>query len=105
VGRSSPFSPSFRSCCGFIGLSTILTWVYNKTAGSLLITVLLYATVNFFAAILTVLLEDTLASAHPFLLYTFLVCLLATSVMLFTGPRLSSKHVLGQSRLNNNPRE
>jgi VIT1/CCC1 family predicted Fe2+/Mn2+ transporter len=73
--------------------------------GSLRIPVLLHATVNIFAAILTVLPADTSDSARPFLLYTFLVCLLAASVTLLTGPRLSSKHVLGQGYLNNNPRE
>ena len=88
-----------------IGLSTIFTWVYNNTAGSLLIPVLLHATVNFFTAILTVLPADTSDSACSFLLYTFLVCLLAASVTLLTRSRLSSKHALGQSHLNNNPRE
>lgn len=73
------------------GLSTLFTWVYNNTAGSLLIPVLLHTTVNFFAAIPTVLPTDVSDSTRPFLLYTLLVCLLTAIVVFVTGPRLSSK--------------
>ncbi len=73
------------------GVSILFTWVYDNTTGSLLIPVLLHTTVNFFAAILTVLPKDVSDSTCPFLLYILLVCLLTAIVVCVTGPRLSSK--------------
>ena len=74
-----------------VGLSTLFTWVYNNTVGSLLIPVLLHASVNFFAAILTVLPANESDSTRPFLRYTLLECPLAGGIALLNGPRLSGK--------------
>ncbi|CAA9436332.1 MAG: CAAX amino terminal protease family protein [uncultured Rubrobacteraceae bacterium] len=84
---------SFLSFVPFIlwvvGLSVLFTWIYNSTDGNLLIAILLHASVNFFAATLTVFPASETDYARPFLLYTLLVCLLATAVVLIAGSRLS----------------
>jgi uncharacterized protein len=72
-------------------LSVILTWVYNSTGGSLLMVVLLHATVN---------LPQTLAidefgsrATVPVLLYWGLMVVAAIVVVIVAGPKhLSRKH-------------
>lgn len=72
-------------------LSIILTWVYNSTGGSLLMVVLLHATVN----LPQTLVIDELGSraARPILLYWGLMIVAAIVVVVMAGPKhLSRKH-------------
>ena len=72
-------------------LSVILTWVYNSTGGSLLMVVLLHATVNL-PQTLTI---DELGSRAtvPLLLYWGLMVVAAIVVVIVAGPKhLSRKH-------------
>src|SRR5215216_6262918 len=72
-------------------LSVILTWVYNSTGGSLLIVVLLHATVN----LPQTLAIDELGSRAtvPVLLYWGLMVVAAIVVVVVAGPKhLSRKH-------------
>jgi uncharacterized protein len=73
------------------GLSVILTWVYNSTGGSLLLVVLLHATIN----LPITLLYDALGSqvTVPVLLYFGLTVVAAVVVVIVAGPKhLSRKH-------------
>ena len=72
-------------------LSVILTWVYNSTGGSLLMVVLLHATVN----LPQTLAIDQLGSRAtvPLLLYWGLMVAAAIVVVIVAGPKhLSRKH-------------
>jgi len=72
-------------------LSVILTWVYNSTGGSLLMVVLLHATVN----LPQTLAIDELGSRAtvPVLLYWGLMVVAAIVVVVVAGPKhLSRKH-------------
>jgi membrane protease YdiL (CAAX protease family) len=72
-------------------LSVILTWVYNSTGGSLLMVVLLHATVN----LPQTLAIDELGSRAtvPLLLYWGLMVAAAIVVVVVAGPKhLSRKH-------------
>jgi uncharacterized protein len=74
-----------------ISLSVILTWVYNSTGGSLLMVVLLHATVNL-PLTLSIELLGSRAMA-PVLLYFGLTIVAAIVVVVVAGPkRLSRKH-------------
>jgi uncharacterized protein len=71
--------------------SVLLTWVYNSTGGSLLLVVLLHATIN----IPITLLIDALGSrvTVPILLYFGLTAVAAIVVVIVAGPaHLSRKH-------------
>jgi membrane protease YdiL (CAAX protease family) len=72
-------------------LSVILTWVYNSTGGSLLMVVLLHATVNLPQ---TLAIEDLGSRATaPVLLYFGLLVVAAIVVVMMAGPKhLSRKH-------------
>src|SRR5215213_6123557 len=73
------------------GLSVLLTWVYNSTGGSLLLVVLLHATINLPIR----LLYDSLGSrvTVPILLYFGLTVVAAIVVVIWAGPKhLSRKH-------------
>ena len=73
------------------GLSVLLTWVYNSTGGSLLLVVLLHATIN----LPITLLYDSLGSrvTVPVLLYFGLLVVAAIVVVIVAGPKhLSRKH-------------
>jgi uncharacterized protein len=73
------------------GLSVLLTWVYNSTGGSLLLVVLLHATINLPIR----LLYDSLGSrvTVPVLLYFGLMVVAAVVVVIVYGPQhLSRKH-------------
>jgi uncharacterized protein len=73
------------------GLSVLLTWVYNSTGGSLLLVVLLHATINLPIR----LLYDSLGSrvTVPVLLYFGLLVVAAIVVVIVAGPKhLSRKH-------------
>jgi membrane protease YdiL (CAAX protease family) len=73
------------------GLSVLLTWVYNSTGGSLLLVVLLHATINLPIR----LLYDSLGSrvTVPVLLYFGLTVVAAVVVIIVYGPQhLSRKH-------------
>jgi membrane protease YdiL (CAAX protease family) len=73
------------------GLSVLLTWVYNSTGGSLLLVVLLHATINLPIR----LLYDSLGSrvTVPVLLYFGLTVVAAIVVVIVAGPKhLSRKH-------------
>ena len=76
---------------GIIALSVILTWVYNSTGGSLLLVVLLHATVNL---PLTLLLEPLGSRAMmPFMFYVALMVVAAIVVVIVAGhAHLSRKH-------------
>jgi membrane protease YdiL (CAAX protease family) len=72
-------------------LSVLLTWVYNSTGGSLLLVVLLHATINLPIAIL----YDDLGGrvTVPVLLYFGLQIVAAIVVVIVAGPKhLSRKH-------------
>jgi len=74
-----------------ISLSVILSWVYNSTGGSLLMVVLLHATVN----LPITLCIDQLGSraTAPVLLYFGLTVVAAIVVVVVAGPKhLSRKH-------------
>jgi membrane protease YdiL (CAAX protease family) len=72
-------------------LSVILTWVYNSTGGSLLMVVLLHATVNLPQ---TLAIDDLGSRATvPVLLYWGLMIVAAIVVVIVAGPKhLSRKH-------------
>jgi uncharacterized protein len=73
------------------GLSVLLTWVYNSTGGSLLLVVLLHATIN----LPITLLIDALGSrvTVPVLLYFGLMAVAAIVVVIVAGPvHLSRTH-------------
>jgi membrane protease YdiL (CAAX protease family) len=80
-----------------IALSVLLTWVYNSTGGSLLMVVLIHATVN---------LPMTLSIAElgsratvPLLLYFALLVVAAIVVVIVAGPKhLSRKHKKQEER-------
>ena len=72
-------------------LSVLLTWVYNSTGGSLLMVVLLHATINLPIS----LLYDDLGGrvTVPVLLYFGLMVVAAIVVVIVAGPKhLSRKH-------------
>jgi uncharacterized protein len=72
-------------------LSVLLTWVYNSTGGSLLLVVLLHATIN----LPITLLYDDLGGrvTVPVLLYFGLMVVAAIVVVIVAGPaHLSRKH-------------
>jgi membrane protease YdiL (CAAX protease family) len=72
-------------------LSVLLTWVYNSTGGSLLLVVLLHATIN----LPITLLYDDLGSrvTVPVLLYFGLMVVAAAVVVIVAGPKhLSRNH-------------
>jgi uncharacterized protein len=71
------------------GLSVLLTWVYNSTGGSLLMVVLLHATVNLPIR----LLYDSLGSRAtvPVLLYFGLLVVAAIVVVIVAGPKHLSR--------------
>ena len=72
-------------------LSVLLTWVYNSTGGSLLLVVLLHATIN----LPITLLYDDLGGrvTVPVLLYFGLMVVAAIVVVIVAGPKhLSRKH-------------
>src|SRR5215217_5203771 len=72
-------------------MSVLLTWVYNSTGGSLLLVVLLHATINLPIR----LLYDSLGSrvTVPVLLYFGLTVVTAIVVVIMAGPKhLSRKH-------------
>ncbi len=74
-----------------IALSVILTWVYNSTGGSLLMVVLLHATINL---PMTLVIDDLGSRATvPVLLYWGLMIVAAIVVVIVAGPKhLSRKH-------------
>jgi membrane protease YdiL (CAAX protease family) len=76
---------------GIIALSVILTWVYNSTGGSLLLVVLLHATINL---PLTLLLEPLGSRMSlPVWLYFALLVVAALVVVIVAGPEhLSRQH-------------
>jgi uncharacterized protein len=76
-----------------IALSVILTWVYNSTGDSLLLVVLLHATVNLPVSLVRDLLGESGATV-PVLLYFGLIVVTAIVVVIVAGPKhLSRKHL------------
>jgi membrane protease YdiL (CAAX protease family) len=74
-----------------IALSIILTWVYNSTGGSLLMVVVIHATVNL---PMTLSIDELGSRATvPLLLYFALLVVAAIVVVIVAGPKhLSRKH-------------
>src|SRR5215216_561498 len=74
-----------------IALSVLLTWVYNSTGGSLLMVVLIHATVNL---PMTLSIDELGSRATvPLLLYFALLVVAAIVVVIVAGPKhLSRKH-------------
>src|SRR5215210_6675954 len=72
-------------------MSVLLTWVYNSTGGSLLMVVILHATVNL---PVTLVIDDLGARGRvPSLLYFGLLVVAAIVVVMVAGPKhLSRKH-------------
>ena len=70
--------------CSAIALSVLLTWIYNSTAGSLLLVVLLHATFNLPITLLIAPLGTQMI--QPFLISTALLILTAAAVVGMTGP-------------------
>jgi uncharacterized protein len=72
-------------------MSVLLTWVYNSTGGSLLMVVLLHATVNL---PVTLVIDDLGTQGRvPSLLYFGLLVVAAIVVVIVAGPKhLSRKH-------------
>jgi len=74
-----------------IAMSVILTWVYNSTGGSLLMVVLLHATMNL--PITLAIDELGTRATVPVLLYFGLEVVAAIVVVIVAGPKhLSRKH-------------
>jgi uncharacterized protein len=70
-------------------LSVLLTWVYNSTGGSLLMVVLLHATVNLPQ---TLVIDDLGSGATvPLILYWGLMVLAAIVVVIWAGPEHLSR--------------
>ena len=70
-------------------LSVILTWVYNSTGGSILLVVLLHATVNLPQ---TLVIDDLGSGATvPLMLYWGLMVLAAIVVVIVAGPKQLSR--------------
>ena len=84
-------------------LSVILTWVYNSTGGSLLMVVLLHATVNLPQ---TLAIDDLGSRATvPVLLYWGLMIVAAIVVVIVAGPKdLSRKHMKQEQEQTAEPR-
>ena len=80
-----------------IALSIILTWVYNSTGGSLLMVVLIHATVNL---PMTLSIDELGSRATvPLLLYFALLVVAAIVVVIVAGPKhLSRKHKKQEER-------
>jgi membrane protease YdiL (CAAX protease family) len=73
-----------------IAFSVILTWVYNSTGGSLLMVVLLHATVNLPLSVSNNLGTQAMV---PVFLYFGLEIVVAIVVVIWAGPKhLSRKH-------------
>jgi len=72
-------------------MSVLLTWVYNSTGGSLLMVVILHATVNL---PVTLVIDDLGTRGRvPSLLYFGLLVVAAIVVVMVAGPKhLSRKH-------------
>jgi uncharacterized protein len=88
-GRTPTLYAAF-AVSGF-ALSVILTWVYTSTGGSLLLVVLLHATVNLPISLSTDLLGSR--ATLPILLYFGLLVVVAIVVVIWAGPEhLSRKH-------------
>ena len=80
------YVPFFFSAFAF---SVILTWVYNSTGGSLLMVVLLHATVNL---PVTLAIDDLGSRATvPVLLYWGLMAVAAIVVVIWAGPEHLSR--------------
>jgi hypothetical protein len=70
-------------------LSVILTWVYNSTGGSLLMVILLHATVNLPQ---TLVIDDLGSGAMvPILFYWGLMVVAAIVVVIWAGPEHLSR--------------
>src|SRR5215212_8607981 len=84
-------------------LSVLLTWVYNSTGGSLLMVVLLHATVNLPQ---TLAIDDLGSRATvPVLLYWGLMVAAAIVVIIVAGPKdLSRKHMKQEQEQTAEPR-
>ncbi len=72
-----------------IGLSIILTWMYNGTGGSLLIVVLAHAAINLGLTVFFEPLDDQIA--QPFLILAALLILAAGVVVAVAGPATLSR--------------
>jgi hypothetical protein len=74
---------------GIIAGSVILTWVYNSTGGSLLMVVLLHATINLPLTLLITPLGSQMTL--PLLLYFGLEVVAAIVVVIWAGPKHLSR--------------